>query len=662
MMNGQPFIPAKTRLPEITLRVIIISILLTIVLATANAYLALRVGLLTSASIPAAIISMGILRFFKNSNVLENNLVQTAASAGEAVAGGIVYTIPAMVIIHYWHHFNYWENVAIAMLGGLLGVMFSVPIRRILVSDPSLPFPEGQAIAEVLHMGAEHDMGFKEILLGGSLGALIEFLQSGFKILASSAQTWFHTRFVLVGFGLGFSPTMIGAGYIMGFSVAGSIFFGAVIGWLICVPVISYVYGVPDIQNVSHAVIALWNEKIRYIGIGAMLVAGLWTLISLLKPMLQSIRRSLGVTAKQRAQGPDYHLPRTDFDFPLPYVLLGIIILSVGLGWLYHFSFPVVDFGFGNESMLMAIVASVMYVLIIGFFSAAVCGYFSGLVGVTATPGSAILITSLLLAAILIRSALKFHHIQLSGDVLMAASAIAIMIGSTIMGAAAIANDNIQDLKVGYLLGATPWKQQCMLMLGVIVSALVIPPVMQLLFNVYGIADVLPHAGMDPTQALPAPPAALMAAITQAIFNNELPWNMVLVGVAIISVFIIINSITKKKLSVLGIAIGMYLPLTSSMPLFIGGVIAYWVNKQLQKQSFSEAERKQQQRLGIVTACGIVAGAALMDVLLAIPFAIIGNPDALRIMPQTWLGASEVLSVIVVFGLALWFRRVTCKT
>jgi len=330
--NNQPYIPASTQLPEITLRVVIIAILLTIILATANAYLALRVGLLTSASIPAAIISMGILRFFKNPNVLENNLVQTAASAGEAVAGGIVYTIPAMVIIHYWDYFNYWENVAIALLGGLLGVAFSIPIRRVLVSEPTLPFPEGRAIAEVLHMGSEHDAGFKEILLGGSFGALIEFLQSGFKIVASQIQSWWRVKSTVVGFGAGFSPAMIGAGYLMGFSVCFSIFVGAVIGWFITVPVIGSIYGLPEAGTVNDVVTVLWQQNIRYIGIGAMIVAGVWTLFNLIKPMVQSVRRSLGVTARQKAQGPGYVLPRTDRDIPLRIVSVVTLFLLIALG------------------------------------------------------------------------------------------------------------------------------------------------------------------------------------------------------------------------------------------------------------------------------------------------------------------------------------------
>lgn len=660
----EPFIPASKSLPEITLRVIIISLFLTIVLATANAYLALRVGLLTSASIPAAIISMGILRFFKDANILENNLVQTAASAGEAVAGGIVYTIPALIIIHYWHAFNYWENFAIALLGGLLGVMFSVPIRRVLVSEPTLPFPEGRAIAEVLHMGTEHDLGFKEIVTGGILGALLELMQNGFKIVASSIQTWFKTGSTLFGFGAGFSPAMLGAGYLMGFQVAISIFIGAVLGWVIGVPVISYFSTIPETNTITATVMQLWNEKIRYIGIGAMLMAGVWTLLLLIKPLVKSIRRSLQITAKQRAQGAGYQLPRTDRDIPLPLVALGVIILAIGLAFLYQYSMPIQQLGFANDLSLQIIGPSVLYVIVLGFIVVAICGYFSGLVGVTATPGSAILIGCVLFAAIALRYLLGGDGAAISPDKLMAGAAITIIIGSTIMGSAAIANDNIQDLKVGYILGATPWKQQFMLMFGVVISALVIPPIMQLLFNVYGIADVLPHAGMDPTQALAAPPAALMAAVTQAIFYRQLPWDMVLIGIATIIVCIILNAVfskNRKGISVLGVAIGIYLPLTSSIPLFLGGVMARWVQHGLAKGGMTLDEYNQGRRLGLVGACGLVAGAAIMDVLIAIPFAISGNPDILRILPKDWHQLAGILAIVLTFFIALWLRRIACR-
>lgn len=267
-MSDTPFIAANKKVAELTLRVIILAIILTVLLAMSNAYLALKLGILTSASIPAAIISMGILRFFKNSTILENNAVQTAASAGEAVAGGIVYTIPALIIIGFWNHFDYVTNFFIAVCGGILGVLFSIPLRRILVNDQSLKFPEGRAIAEVLKSSADK-VGIKDIFLGGLVGGVLELLQVGFKVIASSWNYWFVVKRSLFGLGAGFSATMIGAGYLVGHDMAISIFLGAVISWLIALPITSQFY--PDFLNqypAEQATTLLWNSEMRYLGIG----------------------------------------------------------------------------------------------------------------------------------------------------------------------------------------------------------------------------------------------------------------------------------------------------------------------------------------------------------------------------------------------------------
>ena len=288
-MSDTPFIPAEAKVAELTFRAIILGIILTVLLATSNAYLALKLGILTSASIPAAIISMGILRFFKTSTILENNAVQTAASAGEAVAGGIVYTIPALIIIGYWNHFDYLTNFFIAVCGGVLGVLFSIPLRRILVNDRNLKFPEGRAIAEVLKSSVEKQ-GIKDILLGGMIGAFIELMQTGFKVIAYSWGHWFVIKRSLFGLGAGFSATMIGAGYLVGHDMALSIFIGAVISWLIALPAVSnYFPEFLDHYPAEQAASFLWNSEMRYLGIGAMLFAGMWTFLKLIKPLSKVI-------------------------------------------------------------------------------------------------------------------------------------------------------------------------------------------------------------------------------------------------------------------------------------------------------------------------------------------------------------------------------------
>ncbi|STY28673.1 transporters [Legionella wadsworthii] len=663
-MADIPFIPADKKVAELTFRVVILAILLTVLLAMSNAYLALKLGILTSASIPAAIISMGILRFFKNSTILENNAVQTAASAGEAVAGGIVYTIPALIIIGFWNHFDYLTNFFIAFCGGVLGVLFSIPLRRILVHDRSLKFPEGTAIAEVLKSSVEKN-GLKDILLGGAVGAGLELLQTGFKVIANSWGYWFVVKRSLFGIGAGFSATMIGAGYLVGFDMAFSIFLGAVISWLIAMPLVSLYFPEFLNHNPEQAASLLWNSEMRYLGIGAMLFAGVWTFLKLVKPLSRSIQNSLTTyMAKGRA---DTRLPRIDKDIPLPYILIGTGAFAAILFLFFQLVLPLGQVGLDNEYSPSIVFLAVLYVLFIGFIFSVITAYFSGMVGVTASPGSSVVISGMLFAAWLLLIAIDhFLPLPLSPQQIQAAEAITIIIGSVVTGIAAIANDNTQDLKVGQLVGATPWKQQLMLLLGVVISSLVIPPVMQLLFNVYGIAGVMPHAGMDVTQSLPAPTAALMAAITEAVFRNSLPWTMMFIGSAIILVTLFINYFFQLKrfinFSILGIAIGMYLPLSSSFPLFIGGIIALLVRKRLKKTYPIKEDAIIHKQKGTLIACGLVAGSAIMDVLLAIPFSIFQSPDALQLVGPGWKNTGAYFGVITTLLLAWWiYHRVVGK-
>ncbi len=647
--NHQPVVPATIKLPEITLRGVILAILLAIILAASNTYLALKVGILTSASIPAAILSMGILRFFKGSNILENNLVQTAASAGEAIAGGIVYTIPGLIIIHYWTHFDYWHNLAIALIGGILGVLFSVPLRRVLVTDPYLKFPEGVAIAEVLKISDKKSVSIKDMVTGSLVGALIELAQSGFKIIASGIQGWFAIGSTAIGFGTGFSATLIGAGYLIGANFCVSLFLGAVTGWLIITPIlVSHFHALANNSDTTQAVLALWGSHIRYIGIGSMLTAGIWTLFNLARPFFASMNAAAVGFLKSSPKS----VIRTDHDLPLGYVLSGSFILAISIYILFVHLFPLGDFNL-NTLHIPVLLGSVIYVVILGFISAAICGYFSGLVGVSATPGSSIIIGGLIFAALSLRTLFSAHGITLNHTQILNSSAIVIMITALITGIACIANDNIQDLKVGYIVGSTPWKQQIMLLIGVVAASAIIPPIMELLFNVYGIGGVFPHPGMDPSQMLAAPPASMLATATQAVFDRDIPWNMLLIGVGVSVIFIIISEIVKKRhlnLSTIGVSMGIYLPLSSSMALFIGGLIALLINR-------SKSSHKNPQR-GILLACGLVAGAALMDVVLAIPFAISGNPDVLAIMPTEAHAIAIILGIFSTVLLGMWFNRV----
>lgn len=640
-----------SNLPEITLKGIVLAIILSLILAVSNAYLALKIGILLSASIPAAVISMGVLRLFNQSNVLENNLVQTAASAGEAVAGGIVYTIPALVIIHYWTGFDYWHNFLIALIGGVLGIMFSIPLRRVLMTDPKLTFPEGKAIAGVLQATQYQQVGIKDVVLGAVVSAILAFLQSGVKLFAVIGDAWFKVGQTVFGFGVAFSPAMIGAGYLIGIRLATSIFIGAILSWLISIPILSHVYPEVANQTIGADKIAdmLWGNNTRYIGIGAMLAAGLVTLATLLKPMIVGMAFSFKALFKKKYK---HTIERTEADMPMHYVLMISIVCIIALYFLYQNLFPVQQLGLPTQAAANSVIYGVLfYTVVMGFIFCVITAYFSGLVGVSASPGSAIIIAGLLIVALLIFAFLRQAGlIPLSLEQIKASEAITIICTAVITGMAAISNDNMQDLKVGHILGATPWKQQAMLLLGVVMASLIIAPVMQLLYNVYGIAGVMPRAGMDPSLSLPAPPAAVMATLSNAVFQQNIPWNMLLLGVVIVAVISMFNFYLRKmgkELSILGVAIGIYIPLASSTPLFLGGVMA-WV----------AAKKKTDSHRDTMFACGLIAGAALLDVTLAIPFSLLKDPNALSLAPAFWAPVGVTLSAIAVLALFARFYRI----
>ena len=402
-------------------------------------------------------------------------------------------------------------------------------------------------------------------------------------------------------------------------------------------------------------------KKLDTWGIGAMLFAGLLSFLKMLKPLITSIRESLKRSAG--AFNKNNVLLRTEQDIPFIYLLLLSSFFSAVMFIFFQANLPLEQLGLNYQLSPTLVFLFVLYVFIIGFIFAVITGFFSGLVGVTASPGSSIIIAGMLLLGWLLLSLLKYYTgAHLTNEQIKSAEAITIIIGAVVTGIAAIANDNIQDLKVGYILGATPWKQQLMLLLGVIVASLIIPPIMQLLFDVYGIAGVMPHSNMDPSQSLPAPPAALMAAITQAIFHHGLPWLLLSVGALMMMVFLPISYWLKKRfnleLSILGMAIGIYLPMTSSVPLFIGGLLSLFIKRRLNLKSVKAQNIGAHK--GLLLACGLVAGAALMDVLLAIPFSLAHSSNVMQLDSLIWDGSTIGFALLSTAGLAWLFKHLIC--
>ncbi|MCH9643915.1 MAG: oligopeptide transporter, OPT family, partial [Gammaproteobacteria bacterium] len=572
--DDEPLIPASVNLPELTFKVIILSILLAAFLAAANAYLALKIGNTISASIPASVLAISILRLFKNSNVLESNIIQTAASGGEGIAAAISFILPAMIIMHIWKSFPYWEVVLITILGGVLGVIFSIPLRRVMLNLPALKFPEGTAIGNVLRASTESGTQLKLLLQGGIAGALLSLAENGLQFVSGSLHAWARVgRNSVLGMGLGLSPAMLAAGYIIGLEASVSLFVGLIGGWVIILPILASQHlGVFNGAAYDYAM-SLWSSKLRFVGVGIMLLGGVWTLLRLLGPVVTGIKVSFG-SLKGYQDGKKIKILRTERDFPFAWVLFGTLFIAILLyGLMMHFT-SVMPLHTSHSYTIFVAGVTVVYLLIVGFLLAMICAYFTGLVGSTNNPLSGMLIIALILLGLVYLVLLPTHLSVINKH----AAGLMILVVTVVATIAAISNENMQDLKAGKMVGATPWKQQLILVLGVITSAFVVGPVLELLFNAYGIGGVFPHPGMDPRNMLPAPQAGLMAAIATGLRSHNLDWTMIIVGAVFAVGVIIVDELFKKRnfcLPVLAVGLGVYLPPEITTPFIIGGVIGW---------------------------------------------------------------------------------------
>ncbi|OGT30644.1 MAG: oligopeptide transporter, OPT family [Gammaproteobacteria bacterium RIFCSPHIGHO2_12_FULL_35_23] len=658
----KPLIGPEQSLPEITIKAIVLAAILVVVLCAGNAYLGLKVGTTVSASIPAAVISMGLLRFFRHSNVLENNIVQTAASVGEATAAGVAYIIPSLLLIHYWDTFHFWQTFLITLLGGCLGMLFSVPIRRVIINNPGLKFPEGTAIGTVLKASSEADSDIKPLLLGGIIGGIITLFQVGFKVVADNFQFWFSKGTVVFGLGLGLSPALLAAGYIIGINVAISVLIGVILGWGLGIPILTSLYGAGNSLSPSDTAIFIWDSYTRYMGVGTMLVGGLWTIITLLKPLCEGILASF--ESIKLAKLNEEAVLRTERDIPITLILVLLAVIMVAAFFVFYTQINPVLFGIGFSMHVTLAAVGAVFVILGGFLFGSISAYFAGLIGSTNSPGSGLLVSAILVfSLILILIFSIFSH--LTPDKNLDLAAFAIMVCSVIMVTITISNDTMQDLKAGQIVGATPWKQQVVLILGVIIAALVIAPVLLLLFNAYGIGGIFPRPGMSPNDMLAAPQAGLIAAVVQGVFAHNLPWIMLVIGGIIALFAIFADEFLKrrgKRLPILAIGLGIYLPLASSMPVVVGGLLSFLAHKAIEKRNGKNAldnkiVRKNLYR-GLLVACGLVAGASIMGVVLAIPFAIERSSDALCLVSPTFAPAANFLGVVVAAALCYWMYRV----
>ena len=571
---------------EITIKAFFLSIFLSIILSSAMTYLGLYAGMTISASIPAAIMSMGILRLFKNSNILENNIVQTAASAGESLAAGVIFTLPALLLVGYWDTISYWEVTKIAMVGGILGALFTVPLRRALILKAQLRFPEGVATAAVLKTGHETNAeksqeSLKLIGLSALVGGVVKLGELAFSIWSSAIGGAVAIKGAIFGMGASLSPSLFSVGYIVGRNIGILAFTGGLISWAVAIPIYSYIYGFEG-DNYFESANIIWNTKIRYLGVGAMVVGGIWSVIQLAKPLIESIQLSL----KTLGETSD-NISLEERDLPINYVFIAILAMLVPISLTYYGII-----GTWTSAMILSIIMAIF-----GFLFSAVAAYMAGVVGSSNNPISGVTIATILFSSLLI---ITFFDVDSSKG-----AAAAILIGAVVCCAAAIGGDNLQDLKTGNIVGATPWKQQIMQLVGVVSAALTLGIVLTLLHEAYGIGS----------SDLPAPQAVLMTNVANGVFSGNLEWGMIYAGAVLGIIIILIDQYQAYRnadfrVPILAVAIGIYLPIELTLPIFIGGMINHLANK-----TASESGKNN----GLLIASGLITGEALMAIFIAVP-------------------------------------------
>ncbi|ELV1403381.1 oligopeptide transporter, OPT family [Campylobacter jejuni] len=659
----------KQNLPELTLRGLILGSILTIIFTASNVYLGLKVGLTFSSSIPAVVISMAVLSLFKTSNILENNMVQTQASAAGTLSS-VIFVIPELFMCGYWSEFPLWQTFMICLCGGGLGVLFTIPLRRTMVVESKLAYPEGRAAAEILKVANKDQsskkgkQGIKEIALGSFIAAIFSLLSNGFKLAASESNFAFIWNKMAFGFSMGYSLALLGAGYLVGLAGAIALFVGMFLAWGIFTPYLSNCE-FDSTKNAVDLASSVWSSKVRLIGTGAIAIAALWTLIELLKPVIEGIKeivKNVKITNQEKNE-------RTNIDLSLKSIFILFVLMVVGL-FITFYSF-VEDANLSiYYQMLFSFVGTLVSVLI-GFFVAAACGYMAGLVGSSSSPISGIGLIGVIISSIVF----LVLGVELFQDPMLSkfAVALAIFTTSVILATAAISNDNLQDLKTGHLVGATPWKQQVALLVGCVFGALAIVPVLNLLYQAYGFVGAMPREGMDASSALAAPQANLMSTIAQGIFHHNIEWGYMAFGVFVGILMIIIDKILKgtQKMSLppLAVGIGIYLPPAVNIPLVIGGILKYIVMQHLTKKYAKNSHKEEKlascEQRGTLFASGLIVGESIFGVIIAgitvfsVSMGGSENPLALNLAN---FHDSELFALIFFVGVVLYFiKRIVKK-
>ncbi|HHF5526867.1 TPA: OPT family oligopeptide transporter [Haemophilus influenzae] len=650
-------------LKELTVRGIILGALITVIFTASNVYLGLKVGVTFASSIPAAVISMAVLKFFKDSSILENNMVQTQASSAGTLSS-VIFVLPGLLMMGYWQDFPFWQTMLICAAGGTLGVLFTIPLRRAMVVNSNLPYPEGVAAAEILKAGnhADGDSGVKDIAYGGVLAGLVAFLTNGLRIMADGASAWIQTGKAAFQLLMGFSLALLGAGYLIGIVGGIAMLIGVILTWGVAVPYFTMSEDIAADASLIDSAMTVWKTKVRYIGVGTIGIAAIWTLLILMKPMIEGMVHSF----RMLKGGQEASEHRIDIDLS-PKTMIYILIATVALIVisLHHF---IAAAPISPELSILLVVVCTFLAVFIGFFVAAASGYMAGLVGSSSSPISGIGIISVIVISLVLVSIGNASGLFETVDGQKFLTTLTLFTASIVITTACISNDNLQDLKTGLLVEATPWRQQVALIIGCFVGALVIAPVLEILYHAYGFSGALPRPDMDPSQALSAPQATLMTAISQGIFTNKLEWTYILTGVGLGAVLITIDAFLKKvsnkvfSLPVIAVGIGIYLPPSINTPVIVGAFLAWIMARHIAKLGNKEVSAKAE-RFGTLFSAGLIVGESLMGVILAFIIAASvttgGSEAPLSLNLENWDTIGEWFGLIVfIVGIVIFASRV----
>lgn len=676
--NNVDYIDASiTHLPELTLRGCFLAMLITLVFTAGNVYMGLKISFTFNSAIPAAVISMAILRAFKDSNILENTMVQTFASAAGTLSA-VIFVLPGMVMLGYWTSIPFWQTMLLCATGGLLGVMFTIPLRRALVVQSALPYPEGVAAAEILRVGNrtrsknksskadKNEAGIKDIICGSLIAGLFTLFSRGFHLFSEKLVYFTKIGPSLCGFSMDYSLALIGAGYLMRIRVGITMLIGLVIAWGLAMPWVSW--HMPIDGDIQSTVMHLWSTKVRFIGIGTIAVSAVWTMLTLLKPIWTGIQSSMEAVREIRLHGRDSAI-RTEKDIPITTVLACAVTLIVPLIGIFGYFILEEHLPFTESEVIFLTLLCVVFVVVMSFITASIAGYMAGLVGSSNSPISSIGIISTIGAAALLLLAIPTAiHEQYSQLTI----ALVLFMASAVIAAGCVSNDNMQDLKTGQLLGATPWRQQVALIFGVLVGAMVIPFILEIMYNAYGFPGTFPHAGMDPSQALSAPQAVMMTAIASGIITHHLEWQMISIGAIIAVVFITLDATVLKRynlrMSAVAMGSGIYLPMSATTAIVLGSFVAFFIERYIAKKNKTKSKKEQENsehfdswgqrvfRRATLFASGLIVGESLLGVFIAILIAISGDQAPINLVSAGFEPIAQWLGIIIFLAIVFFYR------